>query len=70
MSAERIYEARLMQEGEEIDVVEATPEGIASYYGLDTDRVAQLCQWADEEACAQGIATGPASSVVIEPGGE
>lgn len=70
----RRYEARLMRNGEEIEVLEGTPAEIATHFGLTAEReqgaIAQVCEWADEEVCAQGYAIGSVESIVIEPSEE
>jgi hypothetical protein len=64
------YEVRLMREGEEIETVNLDqPEEIAEHFGIP-DRagaVKQVCQWADEQGCAQGMALDEVSSLVVEP---
>lgn len=70
MNAERKYEARLMRDGEEVEVIEATPAEIAAHFDLkNLTLVETACRWADEELCAQGIARGAVATIVIEPSG-
>lgn len=71
MIAAHKYEARLMREGEEVEVLEGTPAQIASHFGLTSEReqgaIAQVCELADEQVCAQGHAIGSVDSIVIKP---
>lgn len=64
-------EARLTREGETIDSGEfADPEAIASHFEIPGERLDQLrdiCQWADEQGCAQGMDLSGNESLTVEP---
>lgn len=62
------YEVELENEGEVIRSAELdTPKEIAEHFDLEDKeaQIAEVCRWADEMGCAQGLATGPAESLII-----
>lgn len=64
-------EAKLTREDETTDSGEfADAEAIASHFGLPKERlddIRQICRWADEQACAQGIDVSSNESLIVEP---
>lgn len=66
-----IREARLTREDETIESGEfADPEAITSHFGIPgerLDQVRQICEWADEQGCAQGMDLSGNESLMVEP---
>lgn len=64
-------EVRLMREGYEVETGEFEDATIPEHFGLTTPRekgaIQQVCEWADEQGCAQDFATDEVSSLVVEP---
>jgi hypothetical protein len=67
MGTEEIRVAFLDINGENERQIEGTAAEIADEFDVPLAKVEQVCEWADEMGCTQGFATGPASSVIVEP---
>lgn len=67
MPAEEARVAFLDVNGNNERQIEGTAAEIAEEFGVSLAKVEQVCEWADEQGCSQGFATGPASSVIVEP---